>query len=56
MEHSPLTTVRQPLREMAAAATDMVLTLARGEALHRRRVEVSTELVVRGSTAPPRGI
>lgn len=48
----PLTTVRQPLREMAAAATDMVLTLARGEALQRRRVEVSTELVVRGSTAP----
>lgn len=49
----PLTTVRQPLREMASAAADMLLALARGEALPRQRVELATELIVRGSTAPP---
>ncbi|NUW42153.1 LacI family DNA-binding transcriptional regulator [Nonomuraea rhodomycinica] len=50
----PLTTIRQPLAEMAAAAADMLVTLARGEPLARDRVEFATELVVRGSTAPPR--
>lgn len=49
----PLTTVRQPLLEMAAAATDMVIALAREEPLPRRRVELATELLVRDSTAPP---
>ncbi|MGW4644393.1 LacI family DNA-binding transcriptional regulator [Sphaerisporangium sp. NPDC004334] len=50
----PLTTVHQPLTEMAAAATDMLLTLARGEPLARDRIEFATDLVVRDSTAPPR--
>jgi DNA-binding LacI/PurR family transcriptional regulator len=49
----PLTTVRQPLREMASSAAEMLLTLARGESPSRRRVELATELIVRGSTAPP---
>jgi DNA-binding LacI/PurR family transcriptional regulator len=49
----PLTTVRQPLREMASAATEMILTLAAGEPLPRQRVELATELIVRGSTAAP---
>lgn len=49
----PLTTVRQPLREMASAATEMLLALAQGEPLPRQRVELATELIVRGSTAPP---
>ncbi|AQZ62054.1 Transcriptional regulator, LacI family [[Actinomadura] parvosata subsp. kistnae] len=49
----PLTTVRQPLTEMAAAATRMLLQLANGERLARNRVELATELVVRESTAPP---
>ncbi|MEW9552698.1 LacI family DNA-binding transcriptional regulator [Nonomuraea sp. NPDC050783] len=49
----PLTTVRQPLTEMAAAATSMLLTLAQGEPLPQSRVELATELVVRDSTAPP---
>ncbi|MDT0347693.1 LacI family DNA-binding transcriptional regulator [Streptomyces litchfieldiae] len=49
----PLTTVRQPLTEMAAAATAMVVSLASGKALARSRVELATELIVRGSTAPP---
>ncbi|MEU4700704.1 LacI family DNA-binding transcriptional regulator [Nonomuraea dietziae] len=49
----PLTTIRQPLTEMAAAATSMLLTLAHGEPLTQSRVELATELVVRESTAPP---
>ncbi|WP_026922244.1 LacI family DNA-binding transcriptional regulator [Glycomyces arizonensis] len=50
----PLTSVHQPLKEMAATAAGMIVTLANGEPLHRRRVEIATELVVRESTAPPR--
>ncbi|THV29557.1 LacI family DNA-binding transcriptional regulator [Glycomyces paridis] len=50
----PLTTVRQPLKDMGAAAARMVVGLAAGEALPQQRVELATELVVRGSTAPPR--
>jgi LacI family xylobiose transport system transcriptional regulator len=49
----PLTTIRQPLAKMAAAATSMLLTLARGEQLPQSRVELATELVVRESTGPP---
>jgi LacI family transcriptional regulator len=44
----PLTTIRQPLSEMAATATRLVLGQD-GE----RRVELTTSLVVRQSTAPP---
>ncbi|WP_159623440.1 LacI family DNA-binding transcriptional regulator [Ruania rhizosphaerae] len=52
--YSPtLTTVHQPLRQMAATATQMVLTLARGEQPSALRVDLATELVVRESTAPP---
>jgi len=47
----PLTTVRQPLREMGAAALRTALQLAAGEQVVRH-VELATELVVRGSTAP----
>jgi len=49
----PLTTVRQPLQEMAATAARMVLDLARGEAPTNLRIDLATELVVRESTAPP---
>ena len=49
----PLTTIRQPLTEMAAVATGMLVKLAQGEPLPQRRVELGTDLVVRGSTAPP---
>lgn len=48
-----LTTVRQPLREMAATATRMALTLARGDRPQHLQVDLATELVVRESTAPP---
>ena len=49
----PLTTVRQPLRDMGAVAARMVLDLASGIELTSRRRELATELIVRSSTAPP---
>jgi DNA-binding LacI/PurR family transcriptional regulator len=49
----PLTTVRQPLSDMAAAAVEIVLeTDPAGGA--DRRVELATDLVVRESTGAPR--
>jgi DNA-binding LacI/PurR family transcriptional regulator len=51
----PLTTVRQPLADMGATAAQMVLDLARHRELAEKRRELATELVVRQSTAPPRG-
>jgi LacI family transcriptional regulator, xylobiose transport system transcriptional regulator len=50
----PMTTVRQPLVQMGAAAANMVITLARGEQPEQHRLELATSLVVRDSTAPPR--
>ena len=49
----PLTTVAQPLRKMGAVALRTALRLARGERVDSHHVELATELVVRGSTAPP---
>jgi DNA-binding LacI/PurR family transcriptional regulator len=39
---------------MGAAAAELVLALAAGRTPDQQRVELSTELVVRQSTAPPR--
>jgi LacI family transcriptional regulator len=50
----PLTTVRQPLAEMGMLAARTVLRLAQRERIESQRVELSTDLVVRDSTAPPR--
>ena len=52
----PLTTVRQPLSEMAATAARIVIQLAagRGPGSAPTRVELATELIVRSSTAAPR--
>jgi DNA-binding LacI/PurR family transcriptional regulator len=47
----PLTTLRQPLAEMAALATRTVLT--GDSAGFQNRVELATSLVVRASTGPP---
>jgi len=52
MASPPLTTVRQPLREMGAVAVRTALRLAAGESVDSHHVELATELVVRGSTAP----
>jgi ABC-type sugar transport system substrate-binding protein len=49
----PLTTVRQPLQEMGATATEFLLELAEGSATTPRRVNLATELVARESSAPP---
>jgi len=46
----PLTTVRQPLAEMADQATRLVLRLRDGEPPGTLRVDLATSLVVRGST------
>ncbi|WP_235866306.1 LacI family DNA-binding transcriptional regulator [Serinibacter arcticus] len=48
-----LTTINQPLREMASLATRMLLTLSAGGPAPTTQVELGTELVVRASTAPP---
>ena len=48
----PLTTIRQPLIEMAETAAELVLAIGRGEPT-QARLELATELVVRQSTAPP---
>ncbi|WP_345656227.1 LacI family DNA-binding transcriptional regulator [Streptomyces siamensis] len=50
----PLTTVRQPLTEMAEAAARLVLRLGREERpTSATRVELATSLVVRSSTGAP---
>ncbi len=50
-----LTTVRQPLAGMATEATRLLLALSRGESISNPRVQLASELVVRDSTAPPKG-
>jgi LacI family xylobiose transport system transcriptional regulator len=50
----PLTTVRQPLQEMAEEATRLALRLRAGE-VDNTRLELATTLVERASTAPLRG-
>lgn len=50
----PLTTIRQPLAEMGRMATDMLIQLIEGQTLVSQHIELSTSLVVRSSSAPPR--
>lgn len=47
----PLTTVRQPLRERGRIAGELILAALDGQP--RERTRMPTELIVRGSTAPP---
>lgn len=49
-----LTTVNQPLQDMAGTAARMLLDLARGAGPATSRIDLVTELVVRESTAPAR--
>ncbi|WP_250031014.1 LacI family DNA-binding transcriptional regulator [Paractinoplanes maris] len=46
----PLTTVRQPLRDMGRLAAHTVLRLARGDELESESMELRTRLIVRAST------
>lgn len=48
----PLTTIRQPIAEIGAAALRSLLDLRQGHGISRR-VELATELVVRSSVAAP---
>ncbi|MET8155448.1 LacI family DNA-binding transcriptional regulator [Sphaerisporangium sp. NPDC005289] len=49
----PLTTVRQPIAELGALAVRTLLAHQDGSGVPEGRVELSTKLVVRASTAPP---
>ena len=49
----PLTTVRQPLAEMGRTAAQMLGDLIEGAPLRTNRIELSTELIIRESTAAP---
>lgn len=49
-----LTTVNQPLQDMAGTATRILLDLSRGIQPTASRIDLATELIVRESTAPPR--
>lgn len=53
MTAPPLTTVRQPLEQMGAAAVELALDLLGERAPQSHHVELATRLVERGSTAPP---
>jgi DNA-binding LacI/PurR family transcriptional regulator len=50
----PLTTIRQPLIDMAVEAAELVIAMAAGTYPSQPRIELATELVVRESTAAPR--
>ena len=51
MSDPPLTTIAQPITELGRRAVELILS--GNTAVHRETLP--TELVVRGSTAPPRG-
>ncbi|MEJ3745884.1 LacI family DNA-binding transcriptional regulator [Actinomycetes bacterium KLBMP 9797] len=46
----PLTTIRQPLTDMAVAAAQMLVDISQGRPPAMSRMELATTLVVRGST------
>jgi LacI family transcriptional regulator, galactose operon repressor len=48
-----LSTVRQPLEEMARMGAELLLRLIDGREIDTLHVELATELVVRASTGPP---
>ena len=50
----PLTTVRQPMLDMGRMSAELLMDSISGSAIPTLTVELPTELVVRGTTAPPR--
>jgi LacI family transcriptional regulator len=50
-----LTTVNQPLEKMGRVAAQMLIDMLKNPEKDFNRVELPTELVVRGSTLPPKG-
>jgi LacI family transcriptional regulator len=55
MAYPALTTVQQPIRQMGHDAMVMLVAAINGEELSHTHVTLDTTLVVRRSTAPPRG-
>ncbi len=51
--HPPLTTVSQPLAKMGRVATQMLLDQLSDPEKPIRRIELPTELIIRGSCRPP---
>ena len=49
-----LTTIRQPIYQIAQVATNILLNILRGEELTEYVSEISTKLIVRNSTAKPK--
>jgi LacI family transcriptional regulator len=54
VSHPPLTTVRQPLKELGLMAVNLLFRLLAEQWSEPLHVELATRLVVRSSTAPPR--
>ena len=50
-----LTTVRQPMGEMGRVASDVLIDVIAGVPHNAEVIELPTELVIRSTTAPPRG-
>ncbi len=48
-----LTSVRQPLAEMGRTGVSLLMRILEGQRVDAMRMELSTKLVIRGSTAPP---
>lgn len=54
--HPPLTTVRQPLRDMGKVATELLLRMmTEGTDVDASCIELPTQLIIRQSTASPQG-
>lgn len=51
--HPPLTTVRQPVDEMARIGVELLMRLINGLEVEALHVELMCDLVLRSSTAPP---
>lgn len=47
-----LTSVRQPMRELSRAGVDLLFRKMQGQSIEARRIELSTQLIIRRSTGP----
>jgi LacI family repressor for deo operon, udp, cdd, tsx, nupC, and nupG len=52
MADPPLTTIRQPRRELGRKGASVILDLLKGQGVPKR-IQLETELVIRESTAAP---
>jgi len=55
-EHSnpPLTSVRQPVLDISRKATEILVSLAKGEDVEDRQIILDAELDIRQSTSAPK--